>query len=337
MEIEIDTTQFSPLNLASLKEDNDDRLILSSFEKAESSIINKIQTFTKNCEIPETLTISPVKIVVFSDKITKNISYSIYGTLIKSNQTFYHISPGEYVFIFTTNNKVVEPIIEKAQKKIEISIHDSIVFIPEINNKLNTSLGVDEMIICFPYMITLYFSLISKYKYDLYHSILIHSNKEIELILYKKLLSVLGYINVDIYSNNTTQTNNYNHILDFSLQLLSRENKINTFNMLCYGGVYHLISNNNYNKKNEQLIPNDFEILIKKSLTIDCVDISEIIKYYPSLGKITNYLQDFYDKMMQKEEFSNLKNEIKINELEYNSIISINDLYDSSVSILTIK
>ena len=86
-----------------------------------------------------------------------------------------------------------------------------------------------------------------------------------------------------------------------------------------------------------QLIPNDFEILIKKSLTIDCVDISEIIKYHPSLGKITNYLQDFYDKMMQNKELSNIKNEIKINELDYNSNINFNDLYNNSMNILTIN
>lgn len=337
MEIEIDTTQFSPLNLAHLKEDNDDRSTISLFEKAESSIINKIQTFTKNYEIPETITISPLKIVILTDKITKNITYSIYGTVFKSNQTFYPLSLGQCVFILTTNNKVVEPFIQKIQNKIEISIHDSLVFILEMNNKLNTSLKVDEMIIFFPYMVTLYFSLILKYKYDLYHSILIHSNKEDEIILYKKLLSVLGYLNIDIYKDNTTQTNNYNHILDFSLQLLSKQNKINTFNMLCYGGIYHLISYNNYDKKNEQLIPNDFEILIKKSLTIDCVDISEIIKYHPSLGKITNYLQDFYDKMMQKKELSNIKNEIKINELDYNSNINFNDLYNNSINILTIN
>ena len=213
------------------------------------------------------------------------------------------------VLVFSYNEDIINLI--KENKDITIEIQESYIY--KIDNKdksINLTNYIKLTQLYFPFMLSLYFTILSQYNYNRYHNILI----------YKHLLSLLGYTNIDI--NTLSSSHTYNHIIDFTSSLLSKESKATTFNLLTYNGIYHSLSSP---LLTTQLIPNDLTIISKKCLSIHFIDIKEEISHIMSIGKMTNFIYDFSNKIYGK--YDEMIKQIELEEISTDSISSIDNKY----------
>ena len=322
MEIEIDTSLLSHSSVLSKNVIHSDIDISNNISKIEESIEKKISVFSKDT-IEETITIKAKRIIVVNNKDNKAIT--IYGTIIKNNQNFYSLAVNDEVLVFSFNKDIIKSI--KENKDINIEIQES--FIYKIDNKDKSIINLLNYIkltqLYFPFMLSLYFTILSQYKYDKYHSILLYSSNDKQCSIYKHLLSLLGYINIDI--NILSSSHTYNHIIDFTSSLLSKDTKSTTFNLLTYNGIYHSLSS----PTTTQLIPNDLTIISKKCLSIHFIDIKEEISHIMSIGKLTNFIYDFSKKLYSK--YEEMIKQIEYEEVSTDSMSSIDNKYISMLKI----
>ena len=316
MEIEIDTSLLSHSSVLSKNVIHSDIDISNNLSKIEESIEKKISVFSKDT-IEETITIKPKRIIVVNNKDNKAIT--VYGTICKNNQTFYSLAVNDEVLVFSYNEDIINLI--KENKDITIEIQKSYIY--KIDNKdksINLTNYIKLTQLYFPFMLSLYFTILSQYKYDRYHNILLYSSNDKKCSIYKHLLSLLGYTNIDI--NTLSSSHTYNHIIDFTSSLLSKESKATTFNLLTYNGIYHSLSSP---LLTTQLIPNDLTIISKKCLSIHFIDIKEEISHIMSIGKMTNFIYDFSNKIYGK--YDEMIKQIELEEISTDSISSIDNKY----------
>ena len=116
--------------------------------------------------------------------------------------------------------------------------------------------------------------------------------------MYKYVLNILNYTNV-ICINNLETNIKAHHIFDLSGTLLvSPITKAFVFNNLYTNGIYHCISNSKHISLNEnQLTPFDIQNLLMKSISINFVNVNEIIKDIDNIGTIMNIINDINAKI----------------------------------------
>ena len=150
-----------------------------------NTIIQSINTFLNNASpsLSNTLTIQ-----IMSFTFTSN-SLTFIGNILHSNQTFYSFPKHQPILTYTSDHTLIESIKTSLHNNITIiSIPIEQCIILPLHSTNNTLL-----LICLHYIIVLYFSLLSKYKYNKQHTLCLYNNNNSnELNIYKYIL-IRGY------------------------------------------------------------------------------------------------------------------------------------------------
>jgi hypothetical protein len=118
--------------------------------------------------------------------------------------------------------------------------------------------------------------------------------------VYKYVLTTLNYSNI-ICINNLETNIKAHHIFDLSGTLLvSPITKAFVFNNLYTNGIYHCISSSSkhISLNENQLTPFDIQNLLMKSISIDFINVNEIIKDIDNIGSIMNIINDINAKIL---------------------------------------
>ena len=291
MEIDIDTSQ---IGASTASNENNERII----RQIEAEISNKINLMNEkksSSGILETISIKPNQMCLIKEEIL-----TVYGVIQKTNEKMFDFKEGDNFIAIIYNEESIKTILAQKKKNLEVKIdlNESIVF--KVSEVIMQSY-IDTVVVISPFLINLYFAILSQFKYDKYTSILINTEHDFEFAVYKEIFNLLGYIEVEKYIEGET-SNSYSHIFDFCSSMLDIASKVNTFNLLCQGGFYHAISvrEKQNEKSNFQLIPYDFSIMTRKSISLCFANVSEMAKQKSSYGKLLNYFTDVTAKIIEK-------------------------------------
>ena len=264
-----------------------------------NTIIQSINAFLTNTS-PSLLTTLTIQITSFT--FTSH-SLTFIGNILHSNQTFYSFPTHQQILTYTSDDTLIESIKTSLHNNINtipIPIEQCIILpLPSTNNNNNNS---TLLLVCLHYIIVIYFSLLSKYKYNKQHTLcLYNTNTNVnELNVYKYVLTALNYSNIMCINNLETNIKAH-HIFDLSGTLLvSPITKAFVFNNLYTNGIYHCISSSSkhISLNENQLTPFDIQNLLMKSISIDFINVNEIIKDIDNIGSIMNIINDINAKIL---------------------------------------
>jgi hypothetical protein len=327
MEIQIDTGALSQnnnkFNITNIKSEEIINSEIENFVKI--SLNDKENKFKENYVIA---------IDYFLLEKTEERGMVVYGTIQENNQTFYEFHKKHKVFIYTKNNLIINKLISlfvklETSKVFTMKFETEECFIiPAIDFENKNKIFIKMIFLSS--IVKIFFSVFLKFKFNKYINILINSNKYEEAYLLSKILYLMGYgisINntnfnftklkedfnsnednfVDIIEiNNDKNLLNFNFIIDTTGEMLSTNNKINTFASLKFDGKFILLDSKNL-IHNKQLDPRDLEYITNKNLNLSFVNIENCLKFNKTIGREINFINDIIDKIINSEDVNNLK------------------------------
>jgi hypothetical protein len=320
MEIQIDTSLLNTnMNKSSL-----DEIVNSKLEEIDNFI-------AKQTNLNGSEEYISIKISAFAIQNCKNSKQLlVYGDIIATKQTIYDYRNGDYIISIIYEpiliNKFISDFIKSKENKttelfnFKFPTSMAIVYKPVNRN------NIKHILMFFPSLIRIFFSIFRKVKFNKWENILVNAENYQEAIILSTILKTIGYSSITI--NTTSQTDladgsellkhfnklNLNNLLDIDagnhVQLFDNivdtkgdlivTDKKEIYNLLAKGSNIYLID---VSMENAQLDPHDLMALYKNSVSLNWVNSKEMIANCSCLGKICNFLDEMESKLACSDMF----------------------------------